>query len=175
MKQVRVFLWIAAALAALSLTPFGDAWQVMVLPPAPVAVPGSDTVVFVAPHEAVFQWIIEAWQSVLKSMANTGLLSERQAARIIAHGFLMQSVLQVLAAISAAIALVFSMRGANTASQPLAPAREQIASSLQQVQLGVTNLLLNPDAQPVAEPLADIAMRLRSAQDIVAALDSTQR
>lgn len=177
MRQVRFFLLLAAALAAISFSPIGDAWQVMVLPPQAMqeASSGADATVYMAPHEQFFRWVIDAWHSGLRNMANANLISEREAARIMAHGFSMAALLQVLSGISACLALVSSMLGLSVFSASHPGGLRQISSELSEAQLAVTNLLLNSDAQPVAEPLADIGRRIQSVNDALQSFDKSMR
>lgn len=198
--SLRLLLFFSVLCAVISITPVGDDWQVLVrLAPEWTSHPNGYP--YLMPHEVILQAIVSVWQGVVQAAANSGWLTDPQAAALIADGLPLNGVLQAVAAflfvLVAFMWAVASVRGPKVASlqakvsvqeqEPVMTMAEPVMAvsatsispvvspsttavlstdvSVQQrlssLELQVANLLLNPDAQPVAEELVELNRELR--------------
>lgn len=96
MRAPRIFLFFAVVCAVVSVTPLGDEWRFLVLlVPDWATVPNGYP--FEAPHEQLVRWVVLAWHGLVTAGANTGWWSDAAAAAVIAEGFPLGGVLQLVA------------------------------------------------------------------------------
>ena len=186
MKSIRLLLWAALGFALISLTGLGDQWRVMAVA-APDWTRVPDAAPFLAPHEQFFAAIVRGWQYLVTVAADANWISGSEADRLIKQGISLASLCGWCGIVCVCLTLYALMRrpadprgeeisadgvAANYggARQPALDLRE-VTDGLSQAQFSVTNLLLDPAAQPVAEPLRDISDQL---QQVSTAIHSTQ-
>jgi len=146
-----------------------------------------DAAPFLAPHEQFFAAIIRGWQTLVTVAADANWISGSEADRLIKQGISLASLCGWCGIVCVCLALYALMRrpadpmgeeisadgvavNYGGARQPAQDLRE-VTDGLSQAQFSVTNLLLDPAAQPVAEPLRDISHQL---QQVSTAIHSTQ-
>jgi hypothetical protein len=189
MQVTRLLLFFSVCCAVISVTPVGDNWRFLVLlTPDWMAHPNS--VPFDAPHESVARGVVLAIHGMLLAGANSGWWSEAAAAALIADGLPLGGVLQFLAAVLFVVAAVIwaveSMRHGekkDIRSEPVVsgvvdmspPSAVTPAQRIAQLELAITNLLLNPDTHAVSEELADLSRQLRELSRELAAGSATKR
>lgn len=172
MNWIRGCLWLALLLMLASFSALDDMWQVLVLPAPPAGVgPGEGAGVLYA--------LLNIWHGLIRQLADIGLISDVTGYQIITRGFSSGDFLRAMSAFSGLIALILAMFPGNTTptsarqGSTVADAREmgdatpasalaRVTESLAQTQNQVADLLLDPQAQPVVEPLADIGRELAS-------------
>jgi hypothetical protein len=184
MLAPRLLLFFAVLCAVVSITPLGDGWRfLVVLVPDWATVPNG--VPFEAPHEQLARAIVHVWHGLVIAGANSGWWSDAAAAAVIADGFALGSVLQLLAAVLFVLALgswAWSAarhapeRHAQEVAAPLTVVTPNAsvppqgvptstvlgtAERIAQLEIAVTNLLLKPDTQSVSEELTELSRQLR--------------
>lgn len=182
---IRGFLWLALLLAAASFTELDDQWQVMVLP---AAAPGV-----AAGNAGLLHDLLSVWHALIHGMADAGLISDANGHRLITQGFSSGTLLRTLAALSCLLALILSMRSlkpvaltgnasvtaepflgsvqdgeismrVNTVSNAITASElKEVQESLVRIQGKFADLLLDPQAQPLAESLSEVGRELESA------------
>ena len=182
---IRGFLWLALLLAAASFTELDDQWQVMVLPPV---APGV-----AAGNAGLLHDLLSVWHALIHAMADIGLISDASGHRIITQGFSSGALLRAFAALSCLVTLILSMllsKPAAVTSSSSVPAEpflgsvqdgeisvrvdavsnaitaselKEVQETLAQIQGKIADLLLDPQAQPLAEPLSEVGRELESA------------
>jgi hypothetical protein len=123
MRAPRLFLFFAVLCAVVSVTPLGDDWRFLVLlAPEWMTVPNG--VPFETPHEQLARVIVLAWHGLVTAGANSGWWSDAAAAAVIAEGFPVGGVLQLLAGIlfvlAAFVWALGSVRQAPILDNPIA-------------------------------------------------------
>ncbi len=151
MKKIIFFLSLAVIAGAASMTPLAAHWNVFSL--------GSQ-----ASDGHALGWLIEAWRAVVDGLASGQVLSAATASEWRAHGVGVDQALAAVAVVSVVLGWIAALGGRgsskSTASSVNTSDWREVAVGLSQAQHGLTNVLLDPRSQPVAEPLADIARQL---------------
>ena len=158
MKKVIVFLSIAVVLGIVSITPLAANWQMLSLGAA-------------AGDGHAFQGVIDAWRGLVDGLQQGQLISSARAYDWRTHGIGVDAFLQTVAMVAVVLAWISAMgvRGATGASGTTTPVQwREAAVGIAQIEHALTNVLLDPQAQSVAEPLNDIAQQLRSVSDALA-------
>lgn len=182
MKSIRLLLWTALGFALISLTGFGDQWRVMAVA-APDWTRVPDAVPFLAPHEQFSAAMIGGWQYLVTVAADANWISGSEADRLIRQGISLALICGWCGIVCVCLTLYALMRrpagsigeeinavgvAANYggARQPALNLSE-VTDGLSQAQFSVTNLLLDPAAQPIAEPLRDISHQLQQVSTVI--------
>lgn len=158
MKKVIVFLSIAVVFGIVSITPLAANWQMLSLGAA-------------AGDGHAFQGVIDAWRGLVDGLQQGQLISSARAYDWRTHGIGVDAFLQTVAMVAVVLAWISAMgvRGATVASGTTTPVQwREAAVGVAQIEHALTNVLLDPQAQSVAEPLNDIAQQLRSVSDALA-------
>ncbi|MEN9759289.1 MAG: hypothetical protein RL676_438 [Pseudomonadota bacterium] len=150
MKKIIFFLSLAVIAGAASMTPLAAHWNVFSL--------GTQ-----ASDGHALGWVIEAWRAVVDGLANGQVLSAATASEWRSHGVGIDQALAAVAVVCVVLGWIAAL-GGRASSKSTAPVNtpdwREVAVGLSQAQHGLTNVLLDPRSQPVAEPLADIARQL---------------
>jgi len=158
MKKVIVFLTIAVVCGVISMTPLAANWQMLSL--------GAT-----AGDGHALEGVINAWRGLVDGLQHGQLISSARAYDWRTNGIGIDAFLQTVAMVAVVLAWISAMgaRGATVASSATTPAQwREAAVGIAQVEHALTNALLDPQAQSVAEPLNDIAQQLRSVADTLA-------
>jgi len=146
-----------------------------------------DALPFLAPHEQFSAAIVRGWQYLVAVVAELNWISVSEADRLIKQGVSLASICGWcgIACLSAALFVLTreaseSMRHeiGGEGGEPRHGGRQTseglrgIAAGLSQAQFSITNLLLDPSAQPVAEPLRDISHQLQQVSIAVQGIQS---
>lgn len=166
MKAVRITLVLACGLWLLGLTPVGQGWQVMVMPALEwTLTPGATP--SLTPAEQAMEWVIHVWHQVIGVMQDASWIGGNQAGILIRDGFSLAALLNTAAILCVGLALLLTLRNQTSTSQPSTGAVREIGVGLSQAQFAVTNMLLQPKAQPVAESLRELQQQLQSIAESV--------
>ena len=152
MKKIIVLLSLAVVAGVVSVTPLAAHWNMFSL--------GNP-----APEGHALIWVIDVWRAVVDTLAQGQVLSAERASDWRAQGVGVDQFLFGVSVVSVVLAWIAALGGSATmrAQATHAPTPTQwreVAVGVSQAQHGLTNVLLDPQAQPVAEPLADIARQL---------------
>jgi hypothetical protein len=179
-QRMQFSLVLAAILLLISFTPWGEGWAVFVrLAPEWQGVPNA--VAYFMPHEILLIWIAQGWVGLLETVSEMGLITAATASALIRDGVASEDLLRSLALLVLVVSWIFSMRTSKAAlnstgettsdvtSAPVAPSREEVqgivsivSDRIAQQELLVQNMLLDPQAQPVAESLTRLSQSLRA-------------
>lgn len=163
MKKVKILLSLAVVLGVLSITPLATEWQI--LSSGASAADGH-----------ALQWAIDAWRDVVDWLRDGQLISSARAYDWRTNGIAVDELLQALALAAVVLGWIASL---GSRSEPPAahagPEIREAAVGISQIQHAMTNVLLNPQAQGVAEPLTDIARQLHSVGDVLSSMQTHRR
>lgn len=158
MNKVTVFLTLAVVLGAASITPLAADWQLLSL--------GTNV-----PEDHALQWLIDAWRSLVDVLQEGQLISSSQAYDWRTNGIGVDQFLQTSSVIFVMLGWIASLGGrTESGAGPASSEIREVAVGIAQVQHAMTNVLLDPQAQAVAEPLADIARQLHSVSDALSSM-----
>lgn len=163
MKKVMVFLTLAVVLGAASITPLAANWQMFSL--------GTD----VSDGHAL-QWFIDAWRAVVDLLRDGQLISVARADDWRANGIGIDQFFQTFCVIFVVLGWIAALGGrTESGANPASSEVREAAVGIAQIQHAVTNVLLDPQAQGVAEPLADIARQLHAVSDVLSSVHGQSR
>lgn len=184
-QRLQALLLIAAALLLISLTPWGSSWSVFVsLAPEWQGVPNA--VPYLMPHEYFVEWVAHGWAGVVLAISDAGLLDRTTASMLIRDGLTLAVVLRSLVLLLLIVGWLGAVQGLRRASpetslaeahrvtmesvepklgfdsgQSIGQRNAHVLETVAQQQLIVQNILLDPQAQPVSEPLMQLAQNLQ--------------
>jgi hypothetical protein len=184
-QRLQALLLIAAALLLISLTPWGSSWSVFVsLAPEWQGVPNA--VPYLMPHEYFVEWVAHGWAGVVLAISDAGLLDGTTASMLIRDGLTLAVVLRSLVLLLLIVGWLGAVQGLRRASpetslaeahrvtmesvepklgfdsgQSIGQSNAHVLETVAQQQLIVQNILLDPQAQPVSEPLMQLAQNLQ--------------
>lgn len=163
MKKVMVFLTLAVVLGLASITPLATNWQMFSLGPN-------------APEGHALQWLIDGWRAAVDLLREGQLISAVRADDWRANGIGIDQFFQTLCVIFVLLGWIASLGGRTESGATAASsAVREVAVGIGQIQHAVTNVLLDPQAQAVAEPLADIARQLHTVSDALSSMHGQSR
>ena len=167
MKRIRIALLLAGLCWLIGLSPLGEAWQVMVMPPLEwTKTEGASP--SLTPAEMVMEFFVNGWHLWVGFLQDLSWISEGRALLLIQSGVALESVLNAFAIFCVVIAIVLSLRSEQPQKRPSsASALREVGVGLSQAQFAVTNILLEPRSQPVAESLRNLQQQLQSISDSV--------
>ncbi len=180
-QRLQSSIALAAFSLVLSVTPLGAGWSVFV-PLAPEWQGIPNAVASLMPHEIFVSWVADGWAGVMGGLADAGVITDAAASALIRDGIASEILLRGFAFIVLVIGWIISMRMPRASSQtttetvvdtaPTQAAAEPVgvvqeivsalATRVAQQELLVQNMLLDPQAQPVAESLAELSQSLRA-------------
>ena len=163
MKNVKIFLSLAVLLGMMSITPLAAGWQFLTLGPNP-------------PDGHVLQWVIDAWRGLVALLQEGRLISSSRAVDWSTNGIGFNDFFQTMSVVFVVLGWIAAMgaRTESSADRSSSEARE-VAVAIGQVQHAMTNVLLDPRAQAVAEPLTDIARQLHAVGDALSSTHGNDR
>lgn len=163
MKNVKLFLSLAVVLGVISITPLAASWQFLTLGPNP-------------PDGHALQWVIDLWRALVGLLQEGQLISSSRALDWSASGIGIDDFFQTMSVIFVVLGWIAAM-GAQTESSAVRSSSEvrEAAVAIGQVQHAMTNVLLDPRAQAVAEPLTDIARQLHAVGDALSSVNGNER
>ncbi len=163
MKKVMVFLTLAVLLGVVSVTPFAANWQLFSLGPYASEMPA-------------LQGMIDAWRSLVDGLQAGGLISSSRAADWKMQGISVEHFCQTISVVFVVLGWIAAL-GVQTESNESLTSLEirEIAVGVAQIQHAMTNVLLDPKAQPMVETLTDIARQLHSVGDVLSSMPGQAR
>ncbi len=180
-QRLQFSIALAAIFLAVSFTPLGAGWSVFVrLAPEWQGVPNAAA--YLMPHELLVGWVADGWAGLIAGLSDAGAVTVAASSALIRDGIASEILLRSLAFLVLVIGWILSMRRPRVSSMPiaetaveLAPTRaaqesggalqaviSTVAARVAQQELLVQNMLLDPQAQPVAESLAELSQSLRA-------------
>lgn len=162
MKNVKVFLSLAVVFWVISITPLAASWQFLTLGPNP-------------PDGHALQWVIDVWRALVGLLQEGQLISSSRAADWSTSGIAVNDFFLTLSVIFVVLGWIAAM-GARTESSAARSSSEirEVAVAIGQVQHAMTNVLLDPRAHAVAEPLTDIARQLHAVGEALSAVNGNE-
>ncbi|MBU3724604.1 MAG: hypothetical protein FGM18_03710 [Burkholderiaceae bacterium] len=158
MSKVKVFLSLAVVLGLASVTPLAAGWQVMSLG-------------LTAPEGHPLQGGIDVWRAAVRFLHDGGLISSSRADDWRLHGIGVDHLLQTLAVIAVVLAWIASLVVPGQSEVVTrSPEVREVAVGVAQLEHAMANVLLDPQARPIAEPLTDIARQLHKVSDALSSL-----
>lgn len=167
MKRVRFALLTASVCWLIGLSPLGESWQVMVMPQLEwTKTEGASP--SLTPAEMVMEFFVTGWHLWIGLLQDLSWISEGRAMLLIQNGIALEAVVNALAIFCVLIAILLSLRSEQPQRRPSsASALREVGVGLSQAQFAVTNILLEPRSQPVAESLRNLQQQLQSISDSV--------
>ncbi len=180
-QRLQFSIALAAIFLVVSFTPLGAGWSVFVsLAPEWQGAPNA--VAYLMPHEIFASWVADGWAALIGGLADAGVVTNAVSSGLIRDGIASEILLRGLAFLVLLIGWIISMRMPRASSQataetvvdvaPTQPAAEPaeaaqeivstVAARVAQQELLVQNMLLDPQAQPVAESLVELSQSLRA-------------
>lgn len=179
MQRLQAAIGFATLLLLISMTPWASGWEVFV-PLAPEWQGIPNAVHQLMPHEVLVIWVVEGWALLVVMLGDLGVLTSTMASDLIRHGVGSEQLLRAIALLVLVIGWAVSFRKAHapssTVSNPLPEVVQTTESGtlqrnkafpsvvvdrLMQQEILVQNMLLDPQAQPVAESLIQLSKELR--------------
>ena len=171
MKRIRIALLLAGLCWLIGLSPLGDEWRVMVMPQLEwTKTEGASP--SLTPAEMVMEFFVNGWHLWVGFLQDLSWITEGRAMLLIQNGVALGSLLNALAILCVVIALFFSLRSERPNARPSsATALREVGVGLSQAQFSVTNMLLEPRSQPVAESLRNLQQQLQSISESVQSMN----
>lgn len=159
MKKVVVFLSVAVVLGTVSITPWAARWSLMSLGPA-------------ADPDHMLTGVIQAWQTVVDVLQQGQVISASRAFEWHTHGIRVDDACRSVALVAVVLAWIAALGVYGQTAKGRTPPAEvrEAAMGVSQAQHALTNVLLDPQAQPLAEPLSDVARQLARASDSLSSI-----
>lgn len=179
LQRLQATIGFAGFLLFVSMTPWASGWEVFV-PLAPEWQGIPNAVNHLMPHEVLVTWIVQGWSVLVHTLVDLGVLTTAAASALIQHGVSSEQLFRAIALLVLVIGWGTSFRKDHAASttaagSPLETAQtagidhpekakafaSMIGDRLMQQEILVQNMLLDPQAQPVAESLLQLSDGLR--------------
>jgi hypothetical protein len=179
LQRLQATIGFAGFLLLVSMTPWASGWEVFV-PLAPEWQGIPNAVNQLMPHEVLAIWIVQGWAVLVDTLVELGVLTTAAASALIQHGVSSEQLFRAIALLVLVIGWGASHRkdhapSPTVAGSPLEAAQtagvdhpektrafaSMIGDRLMQQEILVQNMLLDPQAQPVAESLLKLSEGLR--------------
>lgn len=179
LQRLQAAIGFAGLLLLVSMTPWASGWEVFV-PLAPEWQGIPNAVNQLMPHEELVIWIVQGWAVLVHTLVDLGVLTTAAASTLIQHGVSSEQLFRAIALLVLVIGWGASLRkdhgsSPTVAGSPLEAAQtagvdhpettkafaSMIGDRLMQQEILVQNMLLDPQAQPVAESLLKLSEGLR--------------
>jgi hypothetical protein len=178
LQRLQATIGFAGFLLLVSMTPWASGWEVFV-PLAPEWQGIPNAVNQLMPHEVLAIWIVQGWAVLVDTLVELGVLTTAAASALIQHGVSSEQLFRAIALLVLVIGWGASHRkdhapSLTVAGSPLEAAQtagdhpektrafaSMIGDRLMQQEILVQNMLLDPQAQPVAESLLKLSEGLR--------------